>query len=433
MRLQGKVASSSLLFGHLTAIRSIRGIEDAPPDCIPMPADPKVEEAMNWNLSTPHIEGSAARQAHADIPANTFERELGREGFAGAASHMYHRNPPTAWLDVDGPVRPRALKPREVVQVTASPWEALGVMRNPNVSVRYWKTDGSMDHLVRNSDGDDLLFVHRGSGAFFCDYGHLAFETGDYICVPRGTMWRIESAGEVEMLLVEATRSTYYLPDRGILGRHSLFDPGVLDRPTIDAAFQAQPRGGQWKVRVKRDDKVGTITYPFNPLDAIGWKGDLYPVRLNIRDIRAVTSDRLHLPPSSKTTFQSEHFVVCTLSPRPMETDPGAMKLPFYHNNDDCDEVIFYHSGNLGSRGAIITEGSITYHPRGITHGPHPGVLPYMFNHPVKHTDSYSVMIDTFDGLDVADLPEGGEVTSYAQSWRGSIDSAPDAQAKAAE
>lgn len=382
---------------------------------------------MNSNLSTPHIEGLAARQAHADIPKDSFERELGREGFAGAASHMYHRNPPTAWLDVEGSIRPRALKPREVVETTSSPWDALELLGNAHCKVRYWRGQ-TMDHLVRNSDGDDLLFFHVGTGHFFCDYGHLSFEPGDYITIPRGTMWRLETSEPTEILMVEATGSTYRLPDKGLLGRHALFDPGVLDRPAIDDSFAAQRRSGEWKLRVKREGKIGTITYPFNPLDAIGWKGDLYPLRLNMRDFRSVSSSRVHLPPSVFTSFVADRFVICTLSPRMLETDPGAMKLPFFHNNDDCDEVIFYHSGNLGSRGKIISAGCVTVHPRGITHGPHPEVMPFMFNHPAKSTESYSVMIDTFDGLDVADMPQGGEIIEYAHSWRGAIALAPDAQ-----
>ena len=385
---------------------------------------------MSANLSTPHVEGLAARQAHVDLPANSFERELGREGFAGQASHMYHRNPPTAWLEAEGPIRPRALKPRVVASSAASPWDALGLLSNAHVKVRYWKSDRSMDHLVRNSDGDDLLFFHIGSGHFFCDYGHIPFEAGDYIVIPRGTMWRVENAEPIEVLLCEATDSTYRLPDRGLLGRHALFDPGVLVRPAIDDAYNGQERGGRWTVKVKRDGKLGTIVYPFNPLDAIGWKGDLYPLKLNIRDVRPVSSDRMHLPPSVFTSFVSDRFVVCTLSPRPMETDPGAMKLPFFHNNDDCDEVIFYHSGNLGSRGKIISQGFVTVHPRGITHGPHPEVMPFMFEHPAKNTESYSVMIDAFDSLDVAELPEGGEFAGYGDTWRGGIDLAPDAQPK---
>jgi len=386
---------------------------------------------MSQYFATPHVEGTAARQAHADIPANSFEREIGREGFSGAAAHMYHRNPPTAWIDIQGPIRPRALNPAAVATATASPWNALGLLSNSHVRVRYWRADRSIDHLARNSDGDDLLFVHRGKGDLFCDYGHLAFGEGDYLLMPRGTMWRLEVSAPVDLLMIEATGASFRQPDRGLLGRHALFDPGVLDAPALDAPFLGQRRDGIWKVSVKRRNQIGEITYPFNPLDAMGWKGDLHPVRLNMRDIRPVMSARLHLPPSVRSTFVSDRFVVCSLVPRPVETDPGAVKLPFFHNNDDVDEAIFYHSGSMSSRGAVVGAGMMTFHPSGFTHGPHPEVLPYMLNHPAKSFENYSVMIDSFDGLDVAALPEGGEVTTYAESWRRSIERAPDARVPA--
>jgi homogentisate 1,2-dioxygenase len=384
---------------------------------------------MSWNLAAPHSEGLAARQAHADIPADSFEREIGREGFSGAAAHMYHRNPPTAWQSIEGPIRPRAFNPAAAIAATQSPWKAIALLGNPRVTMRYWRIDASMPALARNSDGDELLFIHRGAGDFFCDYGHLAFREGDYILLPRGTMWRLELAAPVDVLMVEATGAQYRLPDRGILGRHTLFDPGVLDRPALDEAFRAQKRNGTWRVEVKRRGQVGVITYPFNPLDAVGWKGDLHPVRLNVQDIRALACERLHLPPSARTTFVSDGFVVCTLTPRPIETDPGAIKLPFFHNNDDYDEVIFYHSGQMSSRGGVIGSGMLTLHPSGVTHGPHPEVLQYMHVHPAKSFENYSVMIDVLDGLEVLPgLPKAVEVEAYGDSWRGAIARAPDAQ-----
>ena len=122
---------------------------------------------------------------------------------------------------------------------------------------------------------------------------------------------------------------------------------------------------------VKRVGKLSTIRYPFNPLDAVGWHGDLCVVRINVRDIRPLMSHRYHLPPSAHTTFVGRNFIVCTFVPRPIESDPGALKVPFYHNNDDYDEVIFYHRGEFFSRDNI-KPGMVTFHPCGFTHGPHP-------------------------------------------------------------
>ena len=385
------------------------------------------------NLIIPHVEGQAARQAHADIPPGTFERELGRDGFSGAATHMYHRNPPTAWVDISGSIRPRAFDPASTVSPTTSPWDAMTLLHNPNLCIRYWRIDRPMDHLVRNADGDDLLFVHAGGGSFFCDYGQLSLESGDYLVIPRGTMWRIEVDAPTDVLLIEATGDSYRLPDRGMLGRHAPFDPGVLAKPALNDAFRSQQGPGNWTVRVKRRGEIGHITFPYNPLDAVGWKGDLYPVRLNVRDIRGISSHRLHLPPSVRTSFVSGRFVVCTLGPRPVETDPGAMKLPFFHNNDDYDEVIFYHSGNLSSRGNAVRTGMMTFHPIGFTHGPHPQTLPHMFKHPATMFENYSIAIDAMDPLEVADLPEGCEVMDYAQTWHQTVEFAPDAKPAKAE
>src|SRR5205823_9686969 len=144
---------------------------------------------------------------------------------------------------------------------------------------------------------------------------------------------------------IEATNSHLGLPDRGLLGGHALFDPAMLETPKLDEAFRAQQEApGEMRVEIKKRGQVSTVTYPYNPLDAVGWHGDLAPVRLNVKAIRPVASHRYHLPPSVHTTFASDRFVVCTFAPRPFETDPGALKVPFFHNNDDYDEVLFYHA-----------------------------------------------------------------------------------------
>jgi len=336
-------------------------------------------------------------------------------------------------LSIDGPTRPRAFGPFDSAAAVGSPWNAIALFSNPHVRVRFARLQASMDHLVRNADGDELLFIHEGEGDLFCDYGHLRLEAGDYVVIPRGTMWRVEIRAPLEMLMIESTGESYALPERGLLGRHAPFDPGLFDRPHLDEQFRAQEKSANWRVSIKRGNEVTTMLYPFNPLDVVGWKGDLYPVRLNIRDIRAITSDALHLPPSIRTTFVSKRFIVCSLVPRVMETYPGAMKLPFFHNNDDYDEVIFQHRGKQSSRSSDIRPGVITYHPSGITHGPHPQMLPHMFEFPTPKTEGYSVMIDTRDPLNVDNDATAFEVTRYAESWRDSISYAADVKQEAEE
>ncbi len=369
-------------------------------------------------ISTPKVEGVASRQAHADLPEGTFERELGKEGFFGPATHMHHTHPPTAWIRFEGPLRPRAFDTTKLADFGSSPWQARTLMGNASVQVRFWEMTQSMEQLVRNADGDELLFVHAGEGHLYCDYGHLEIREGDYVMLPRSTMWRLEAAAPMRLLLIEATNSSYQLPDKGLLGPHAIFDPAMLDAPQLDEAFRAQQDESEWDVVIKRGGELTTITYPFNPLDATGWHGDLMPVRINWRDIRPLMSHRYHLPPSAHTTFMAGRFVVCTFVPRPFETDPGALKVPFFHNNDDYDEVLFYHAGEFFSRDNIHP-GMMTLHPCGFTHGPHPKALEKAFEQSAPGTNEVAVMIDTRDALQVAEDAGAVEWEGYVDSWKG--------------
>ncbi len=369
-------------------------------------------------VSHPRIEGQASRQAHCDLPAGSFEREVGKEGFYGPVSHFYHRHPPTAWCDFEGPLRPHAFDCNKLATSGDSPWSAAALLENAHCQMRYWQTAAAMDHLVRNADGDDLLFVHQGHGELFCDYGHLSYRDGDYILLPRGTLWRLEPAAASALLLIEASNGSYSLPERGPLGPTAVFDPAVLEAPRIDEAFRAQQDERRWQVRVKRRGEISTISFPFNPLDALGWKGDLCPLRLNWRDIRPVMSHRYHLPPSAHSSFVADRFVVCTFCPRPIESDPGALKVPFFHNNDDFDEVIFYHRGEFFSRDNIHP-GMITLHPAGFTHGPHPGAFKKGAARERAETDEVAVMLDARDPLTVCAAAEAVEWPGYVASWGG--------------
>jgi homogentisate 1,2-dioxygenase len=376
--------------------------------------------SKNW-IEFPRVEGETSKQAHADLPAGTYEREIGRDGFFGPATHIYHKHPPTGWTAFEGPLRPHAFDLNKLARAQGSPWQAADVLRNGNVRVRFWQATTSMDHLVRNADGDDLLFLHQGAGDLHCDYGHLALAAGDYVVIPRGTMWRVECAQQqpLRALLIEATNNSFRLPDKGLVGPHAIFDAAMLDTPRIDDAFRDQQGESEWHVEIKRRGAVSTVTYPFNPLDAVGWHGDLSVVRINVRDLRPLMSHRYHLPPSAHTTFLADRFVVCTFVPRPFESDPGAMKVPFFHNNDDYDEVLFYHAGNFFSRDNIHP-GMITLHPGGFTHGPHPKALKNVFQQAKPATDEYAVMIDTRDALEVTAAAQQVEWTGYVDSWKGS-------------
>ena len=387
---------------------------------------------MRRHIAIQRIEGRASRQAHCDLPEGTFERELGKEGFFGPATMMYHTHPPTGWLGWQGQLRPRAFDLSRLTATAPSPWDAATVLHNARVKLRFWRCDSAMEHLVRNADGDELVFVHRGGGHLYCDYGHLEIGQGDYVVLPRSTMWRLEPESSMELLLIECTNGSYMLPEKGLVGQHAIFDPAMLDAPMIDDAFRGQQGEVETRVVIKRGDQLSTVTYPFNPLDAVGWHGDLSAVRLNVRDIRPLVSHRYHLPPSAHTTFIGDRFVVCTFVPRPFETDPGALKVPFFHNNDDYDEVIFYHDGDFFSRDNI-EPGMVTLHPCGFTHGPHPKALQRMYQSAKPMTDEYAVMIDTRDALQVGDAAGAVELRTYADSWHSAGPVTPPAVPKGAE
>ena len=320
--------------------------------------------SKKW-ITTPRIEGKSSRQAHCDLPEGTYERELGKEGFFGPAAHMYHPRPPTAWSNFEGPLRPRAFDTNQHGEYGPSPWDAKALVHNSKVRVR---------------------------------------------------TWRVEGTQSMDLLLIEATNSSYMLPDKGLLGPHAIFDPAMLDAPQLDPMFKRQQQG-EWRVVVKRLNALSTITYGYNPLDAVGWHGDLFPVRINVKDIRPIMSHRYHVPPSAHTTFVADRFVVCTFVPRLFETDPGAIKIPFFHNNDDFDELIFYHRGDFFSRDNI-KPGMVTLHPCGFTHGPHPKALGRMLEQTKAATDEYAVMIDTRDALEVSAEAGAVEWTGYVDSWK---------------
>lgn len=369
-------------------------------------------------ITFPIIEGESARQAHCDLPTNTYEREMSKEGFAGPSAQLYHQHPPTSWASIDGPLQPKAFDTTKLTTQSNQPWQAATLLHNASTQMRLWKSAQSMQTLARNADGDDLLFFHQGNAELFCDFGHLSIHEGDYILIPRGCMWRLEHNESIQVLMIEATNDSFTLPEKGMLGHHAIFDPAMLDTPKINDVFKAQQNENEHKIIIKRHNKLTTISYPFNPLDAVGWHGDLSVVRINWRDIRPVMSHRYHLAPSAHTTFVSRRFVVCTFCPRPIESDPGALKVPFFHNNDDYEEVIFYHQGEFFSRDNIHP-GMLTLHPSGLTHGPHPKALQTGLKSERKETDEVAVMIDTRDELFIDPDAEKIEWPDYVHSWRG--------------
>ena len=369
-------------------------------------------------INFPKQEGKISRQAHADFPEEgIYEREAGREGFFGPATHFHHSHAPTGWTNWEGPLRPRAFYLNELENPENCPLRAPSIMKNDSVEIKFWSAKSEKQNLYRNADGDWLMFLHEGAGDLFCDYGHLAISEGDYVLIPRNCSFRIEAESSIKALMIEATNDSFQLPEKGLVGRHAIYDPAMLETPSINDKFEAQKNENETKVFIKRRSKVSTVTYPYNPLDVIGWHGDLSVVKINWRDIRPLMSHRYHLPPSAHTTFAAKRFVVCTFAPRPIESDKGALKVPFFHNNDDFDELLFYHKGNFFSRDNV-KPGMVSLHPSGFAHGPHPKALKKSMDNPVDFTDEVAVMVDTRDELHCEEILDSVEWKDYVHSWK---------------
>ena len=364
-------------------------------------------------------QGRHTLQAHVGIPEGCVEEEFGREGFSGPVSHLYRHSPPTNWIDIDGPCKPRAWRTDALTPAAnARSWfeQRVVMLSNDDVTIAMARLEGAMSEHARNADGDELLFIHQGHGSLETDFGRMDYERGDYLVIPRGTVYRLKAQDATSMLIIE-TADAVRLPERGLLGRHALFDPDVMLTPTLEPPPQ-EPGRTRWPLTIKRAGQLTRVTYPNNPITTVGWKGDLTVWRLNVRDIRPILSDRYHLPPTSHATFVTEgsRVVIATFLPRPLETgDPQALRVPFYHANIDYDEVLFYHDGDFFSRSGIDA-GMVTFHPQGIHHGPHPKAVEASATK--THTDEIAVMIDTRRPLHPSDHVLAVERPDYWRSWQ---------------
>ena len=358
--------------------------------------------------------GKVPDQAHVGIPEGLCEEEHGRDGFTGPVSHLYREHPPTGWEKIEGPLKPRAFDCAKLSSSAGAISNPVLAMESLDVKLSVSSVEKTTTHFLRNADGDEVHFVHEGTGSFETDYGCLPYEPGDYVVIPKGTTYRTHvDAGPSRFLLIE-TRESVTVPDRGPLGQHALFDKGVLVAPELGPIASSESEGQKWEVHIKRQGSITRVVYPFYPMDVVGWKGDLWVAKLNVRDFRPVMSPRYHLPPSVHVTFRAGGCLISTFAPRPLESDPEALRVPFYHRNTDYDEVLFYHQGEFFSR-AGIRPGMLTLHPQGIHHGPQPQAV--QASKGKTHTNEVAVMIESKAPFTVG--PEIGtvEIEDYALSW----------------
>jgi homogentisate 1,2-dioxygenase len=272
-----------------------------------------------------------------------------------------------------------------------------------------------MDYYYRNSEGDELLFVHYGTGKVESMFGTIHYEPGDYIIIPVGTIYRVVPNNEETKLLVIETNNWITTPKRyrnvhGQLLEHSPFCERDIFGPETLETFSEK---GSFEVRTKSRGFLHSHFLSHHPMNVEGWDGYLYPWKINIRDFEPITG-RIHMPPPIHQMFEGHNFVICSFVPRLYDYHPDSIPAPYYHSNVDSDEVLYYVEGNFMSRKGI-NEGSITLHPSGIPHGPHPGTIEASIGK--KETLELAVMIDTFRPLKVVKQANTLEDSNYKYSW----------------
>ena len=356
------------------------------------------------------------------------EELFGEEGFSGCYSLLYHQYPPTRVTRIEryGTEQPKEwpqevhrhhhFKTREMETGGDPVFGRRLLMYNSDCTISVGRPTEKMDYFYRNAQGDEMIFVHEGQGTLETIFGLLPYHEGDYLVIPRGTTWRIQpGTGEQRMLFVEAFGGAIQPPKRyrndfGQLLEYSPYCERDLRTPE---ELPMHTERGEYEVRVKVNGEVMRYIFDFHPLDLVGWDGFLYPYAFNIEDFEPITG-RVHQPPPVHQTFEGPNFVVCSFCPRKLDYHPESIPVPYNHSNIDSDEMIYYVSGNFGSRRGIEVS-SITLHPRGIPHGPHPGTVEKSLG--AERTEELAVMVDTFRPLKLAADAERYDDPQYPFSW----------------
>ncbi len=356
------------------------------------------------------------------------EQLFSTEGFSSNYSLLYHIYPPTTIVRTEEPtdVSPKAgtgniLKHRSFQGFKVKP-EAdylksrKCVLFNNDVHLSLAApTAGLKDTFYKNADADEVLFIHEGTGRVKTQYGQLPFSYGDYIVLPRGTIYQIEfDKPENRLFIIESfspiTFPKRYLSKYGQLLENSPYCERDLRKPqdleTID-------KKGEFLINIKKKGLLYPIWYANHPFDVIGWDGCEYPFIFSIHNFEPITG-RVHQPPPVHQTFDANNFVVCSFVPRLFDYHPQSIPAPYNHSNIDSDEVLYYVDGDFMSR-KHVERGMITLHPGGIPHGPHPGAVEKSIG--AKETKELAVMVDTFHPLMLTKEAQGIEDDHYVMSW----------------
>ncbi len=354
------------------------------------------------------------------------EQVMGTKGFSGTQSILYHHFMPTETEEVSlsGSYLPEyeemaALKHRhlltENIKHGGNALQAREyLLGNDDLLIASANISENMQDYYRNSDGDEMYYIHYGNGMFETMFGTISYGPGDYIVIPIGTIFRIIPEKDTKALIVESfsqiTTPKRYRNEYGQLLEHSPFCERDIRGPE---KLETHTERGPHKVVTKTRGHLHEHILAHHPLDVEGWDGYLYPWAFNISDFEPITG-RVHQPPPVHQTFEGHNFVVCSFVPRLYDYHPESIPAPYYHSNVNSDEVLYYVEGNFMSRKGI-KEGSITLHPGGIPHGPHPGKTEASIGK--KETLELAVMIDTFKPLKVVKKARKYEDENYMYSW----------------
>lgn len=360
---------------------------------------------------------------------NLYHEELfGTEGFSGNASLLYHLNLPTQVIKKG---EPYSITPKVAVEHNLSARSYLGydippvndylesrkvLFVNNDMHIGLASPRNSMkNYFYKNADADELIFIHIGSGTLKTMYGSIPFEYGDYLVIPRGTIYQIDFETEDNRLLIIESFSPVETPERyrskfGQFLEHSPFCERDLVFPQN---METHEETGEFLIKIKKKGMMYPYTYANHPFDLIGWDGYNYPYKFSIFNFEPITG-RIHMPPPIHQTFQGRNFVICSFVPRLYDYHPQSIPAPYHHSNIDSDELLYYVDGGFMSRNNIKA-GQITLHPGGIAHGPHPGAIERSIGQ--KETKELAVMIDPFNPVMITEEAMQIEVEEYYQSW----------------
>ncbi|MFQ5335752.1 MAG: homogentisate 1,2-dioxygenase [Flavobacteriales bacterium] len=358
-----------------------------------------------------------------------YQEELfGTEGFSGMSSLIYHLYPPTQVKSIGEPLPaiPEIAVEKNLQALCFNGFDIAAekdylqsrktLFVNNDLHIGLAAPSASMrDYFYKNAEADELLFIHSGSGKLSTVFGAISFEYGDYIIIPRGTVYRLEFEDSGNRLLFIESFSPLLTPKRyrnefGQLLEHAPFCERDLKLPHD---LETHDERGDFKVMIRKQGMIYPYHYVNHPFDAAGWDGYNYPYGISIHDFEPITG-RVHMPPPVHQQFEASNFVVCSFVPRLFDYHPQAIPAPYHHSNIDSDEVLYYVDGDFMSRDKI-GKGQITLHPGGIPHGPHPGTIEKSIGK--KETGELAVMIDPFNPLKITREAMRIEVKDYYRSW----------------